>query len=54
VDLLGREVALLVDGEREAGEHTAVFDAEGRSSGVYIARLQTGGLLLTRRMSLVR
>jgi hypothetical protein len=34
--LEGREVAVLLDGPREAGPHTAVFDADGLPSGVYI------------------
>ena len=53
-DLLGREVALLVDGLREAGSHTAVFDAAGLPSGVYLYRIEAGGLAQTGRMTLVK
>ncbi len=53
-DLLGREVAVLVDGMMPAGEHTAAFDAAGLSSGVYVYRLTSGGQVLSRTMTLIR
>jgi glucose/arabinose dehydrogenase len=54
MDLLGRELALLVEGEVEAGEHMAVFTAEALASGVYVARLEVPGAVFTRRMILIR
>ncbi len=53
-DLLGREVAVLVDGVMPAGEHRVSFDASGLSSGVYLYRLQSGSMVETRRMTLVK
>lgn len=53
-DLLGREVAVLVNEKMPAGEHSVRFDADGLSSGVYIYRLQVGSEVLTRRMTLVK
>jgi glucose/arabinose dehydrogenase len=53
-DLLGRMVATLVDARRQAGEHTAVFDAGGLPSGTYVVRLEVAGLLRVRRMVLIR
>jgi hypothetical protein len=53
-DVLGRRVALLADGVRQAGEHTAVFDAALLPSGLYLYRLQSGGRISTRTMMLVR
>jgi hypothetical protein len=38
-DMLGREVATLVDGLKEAGYYTATFDGAKLASGIYIARL---------------
>jgi hypothetical protein len=38
-DVLGREVARLVDGERTAGPHTVQWNAGSLPSGVYICRL---------------
>ena len=38
-DVLGRQVAILVDGVKEAGSYTATFDGAGLASGVYIRRL---------------
>lgn len=37
-DLLGREVAVLAEGRREAGRYRARFDANGLASGVYVVR----------------
>ena len=38
-NLLGQEVATLVDGEKQAGYHQELFDASRHSSGMYIYRL---------------
>ena len=38
-DMLGREVATLVNEMKEMGSYTAVFNAERLASGTYIARL---------------
>ncbi len=53
-DLLGREVAVLVDGERPAGVHRTTWNAAGHPSGVYFCRLETGSAVQTRRMAVVR
>lgn len=42
-DLLGRKVAVLEDGMRQAGTHEITFDGSGLSSGTYIYRLETAG-----------
>ena len=41
-DLLGQEVAVLVDGSRPAGHHTVRFDGDDLPSGSYVYRLQVG------------
>jgi len=39
-DMLGREVALLVDGVREAGTYETTWNATGFASGIYLYRLE--------------
>jgi hypothetical protein len=41
-DLLGREVAVLVNEIRGPGEHEVTFEGTGLSTGVYICRLTAG------------
>jgi hypothetical protein len=53
-DLLGREVATLVDGSRSAGRHTVQMDARGWASGLYIYVLDTGTERQTRQMVLTK
>ena len=53
-DVLGREVAVLVNQELAAGAHTATFDAAGLTSGIYLYRLETAGQQMTRKMMLVK
>jgi len=53
-DLLGREVAVLVDGPLPAGEHAARFDAAGLPSGLYLAALEAGGGRAARKLALLR
>ncbi len=51
-DALGREVATLVDGVRQAGSHVAVFDGTSLPSGVYLYRLEAAGQAKTGMMTL--
>ncbi len=51
---LGQTVAVLVDGNIQAGEHTVTFDASALSSGVYLYRIQTSSTLITKRMLLIK
>lgn len=53
-NLLGEQVATLVDGPLEAGEHQVRFDGARLASGVYLYRLQAGSMIQTRKMILVR
>jgi aminopeptidase N len=53
-DLLGREVAVLVDGEEAPGSYEVKWDASALASGVYVYRLSTRGFTQSRRMLLVR
>lgn len=49
-DLMGREMAVLVNDELPSGSHTISFDATGLASGMYIYRLQSSGETLTGKM----
>ncbi|MGA3244051.1 MAG: T9SS type A sorting domain-containing protein [Bacteroidota bacterium] len=53
-DLLGRDIATVVDGELEAGTHSSVFDGNQFSSGVYFYRLQSGSLVQTKKLVLIK
>jgi len=54
IDLLGREVALMVEGGMSAGTHTVRFDAGTLPSGTYLVRLSAGGQVRVRRIVLIR
>ena len=53
-DVLGREVATLVDEVQVGGDHSATFGGGGHASGVYICRLTTQYGSLVKSMTLVR
>ncbi|MFN2316230.1 MAG: PKD domain-containing protein, partial [Gemmatimonadales bacterium] len=50
----GRRVAMLVDEERPAGEHSVVWQPQGLASGVYFARFSAEGRGETRRLVLLK
>jgi hypothetical protein len=53
-DVLGQEVAVLMNEIQTAGRHRMMFDASGLPSGVYLCRLEAGGIAQTRKMMLVK
>jgi hypothetical protein len=53
-DMLGREVATLVNDFREQGRYTATFDATHLASGVYISRLVAGDYTKTMKMLMIK
>ncbi len=53
-DLLGQEVAALVNQQRSAGNYTVKFNATGLASGVYVYRMQAGDVVLSRRLVLLK
>ncbi|NNE47623.1 MAG: T9SS type A sorting domain-containing protein [Rhodothermales bacterium] len=53
-DMLGRNVATLVDGQVAAGTHTVSFDARNLASGVYLYRLEAAGNVINRSMMLLK
>ena len=53
-DVLGREVAVLVDGVQPAGRHQVQVDARRWASGIYFFTLGADGQQQTKRMVLVK
>ncbi len=53
-DILGNEVATLVNEEKSAGEYSVQFDASTLPSGVYIYQLKAGEFSAAQRMILMK
>ncbi|MHB1051268.1 MAG: M14 family zinc carboxypeptidase [Bacteroidota bacterium] len=53
-DILGREVATLVNGMVEPGRHTVLFKAQGLPSGIYLYRLTGRAITVSKKMLLLR
>jgi hypothetical protein len=53
-DVLGREVATLVNGVEEPGYKSVQFNASDMASGVYFCRLQSGNVVDTKKILLLR
>jgi hypothetical protein len=51
---LGQQVALLQNGEQDAGFHEVQFDGSRLSSGVYFYRMTAGGFIQTRKLLLMK
>jgi hypothetical protein len=51
-DMLGREVAMLVNEQQASGVYQATFGGTSLASGVYIYQLRPGGKVMTKRMVL--
>jgi hypothetical protein len=53
-DILGREVATLVNEEKPAGTYEVNFNASGLSSGLYIYTLSSGNFFQSKKMLLLK
>jgi len=53
-NVLGKEVAALVNEEVQAGMHSVNFDASHLSSGIYFYTLKTNSFMQTKKMILLR
>ncbi|MCZ6701812.1 MAG: T9SS type A sorting domain-containing protein [Ignavibacteria bacterium] len=53
-DVLGNEIATLVNDEKAAGSYAVEFDATGLPSGIYFYKLQVGSFVETKKMILLR
>jgi hypothetical protein len=53
-DILGREVAVLVNEKKAPGSYEVKFDGSNLASGVYLYRLKAGSFVETRRLCLIK
>ena len=53
-DVLGNEVATLVNEEKPVGHYEVSFDASGLSSGIYYYKLTAGSFSKTKKMALIK
>ena len=53
-NIVGQQVATLIDDNMGAGEHSVVWNATNNPSGIYIVQLETGSRILTRKITLVK
>ena len=53
-DLLGQEIAILVNERKQDGEYKVTWNAEGVPSGVYIYRIVAGEFVETKKMVMMK
>ena len=57
-NMLGKEIAVLVDGNKSAGSHQVIFDATSigkeLSSGIYVYQLRTDSTVISNKMTLIK
>lgn len=53
-DMLGNEVATLIDKELSAGQHTVNFNAQNLASGTYLYQLNVNGVRISNKMILMK
>ncbi|MBK6912330.1 MAG: T9SS type A sorting domain-containing protein [Ignavibacteriales bacterium] len=53
-DILGNEVANLVNEVKDAGIYKVQFDGSNLSSGVYVYQLQTGDYIATKKIQMIK
>ncbi len=53
-DILGNQVAVLVDKAQSPGKYSVVFDGSGLASGVYLYSLKAGSLISTKKLVVLK
>ncbi len=53
-DLLGREVAVLFEGAKEAGKYSAIWNSKGIAAGSYMLSLESAGEVRTQKLTLIK
>ncbi len=54
LDILGREVALLVNENKDRGRYSVIFDASNLNSGIYLYQLKTSNFTSIKKMILLK
>ena len=53
-DILGRQVAELINTDQQAGYHQAVWNGNNNASGLYFVKMTAGGYISTQKLILVK
>jgi hypothetical protein len=53
-DLLGREIAILLDDTKQAGNYSVIFDASNLASGVYFYKMETSDFTDVKKMVVLK
>jgi hypothetical protein len=53
-NVVGQQVALLLDDSMGAGDHSVAWNAMDMPSGIYIVQLETGNRIFTRKITLIK
>jgi len=53
-DVLGNEIAILVDEYKQAGKYEVEFNASALPSGVYFYQLKAGDFIQTKKLVLMK
>ena len=53
-DVLGNEIATLINEEKPAGEYEVEFNATGLPSGIYFYQIKVGLFIQTKKMVLIK
>ncbi|MGA2298615.1 MAG: PKD domain-containing protein [FCB group bacterium] len=53
-DALGQEIALLIDGDEDAGEHSEMFSVKNTNTGIYFCRILIGDKIFTKKIILIK
>ena len=54
INVIGEEVAILVNEEQDKGYHKVDFNAANLPSGVYLYKLQSGNFIETKKLMLLK
>jgi hypothetical protein len=53
-DILGKEIATLINEEKSAGNYSVQFNGNSLSSGIYFYRMQAGSFVQTKKLVLLK